>query len=694
VGFRRVEIVNRQLLVNGQPILIKGVNRHEMDPDGGYVVSLDRMIQDLTIMKQFNINAVRTCHYPDDPRWYDLCDQYGIYLVAEANQESHGFYYGDDAQAKKPAFATQIMQRNQHNVATCFNHPSVIIWSMGNETVFGPNFEDVYRWIRKTDPSRPIQFEQAGNNDYTDIRCPMYANHQWCDNYANNATKPLILCEYSHAMGNSTGGFKDYWDIIRRQPHFQGGFIWDFVDQALHGTDSQGRAIQTYGGDYNDYDPSDNNFNCNGLISCDRVPSPQIYEVGYQQQNIWTRLIDAQRGVIEVFNENFFVPLDYCTLVWTVERNGYPVANGEVASLDVAPQQSTQLTLAGFPAFDESGEYFLNVSYRLKAERPLMKAGQVVAYQQFPLAGSFEDAQPAVVHNTGKIKLKKGNDRITVTTDNATVEFDASEGWLNRYDVDGASLINKGGALKPNFWRAVTDNDMGGSAQLSRKAWRTPTITLVSLNADKDKRDGIDLARIVATYDMPTVQARLEMTYEVFPDGKMTITQAMATTAGADVSDLPRFGMMLPTTMENVDYLGRGPIENYIDRCSGQMVGIYSTTARDMFYPYVRPQETGSHTGLRWLSISDNDGRGFTFVPQGELTASALHYNVLDLDEGEEKHQRHPAQVPTTPYAILYLDHKHTGLGGVDSWGTDGLALPAYRVPYQPYSFTIDILPF
>ena len=381
VGFRKVEIRNAQFLVNGQPIYIKGADRHEMDPDGGYVVSRERMIQDIKIMKQFNINAVRTCHYPDDPVWYDLCDEYGIYLCAEANQESHGFGYRDDSEAKKPQFALQILQRNQHNVGVNFNHPSVVIWSMGNETVNGPNFTAAYQWIKSQDLSRPVHWEQAGKGPNTDIMCPMYASQEWCERYAQSDKpedqKPLIQCEYNHAMGNSGGGFKEYWDLVRKYPKFQGGFIWDFVDQALHGQDAQGRAIYTYGGDYNNYDASDNNFNCNGLISPDRVPNPHMYEVGYEYQNVWAEMVDAKAHRLSVRNEFFFRNLDNVRMEWQLAEEGKVVESGSIDRLDIAPQQTAQYTL---PITREMkpGSY-VNVFFRLKAAEPLMDAGQVIA---------------------------------------------------------------------------------------------------------------------------------------------------------------------------------------------------------------------------------------------------------------------------------------------------------------------------
>ncbi len=367
VGFRKIEIKNAQLLVNGQPVLIKGVDRHEMDPDNGYYLSPERMLQDITIMKQHNINAVRTSHYPDDNLWYDLCDKYGIYLVAEANLESHGMGYGDKTLAKNPLFAKAHLERNERNVQRNFNHPSVIIWSMGNEAGFGPNFENVYRWIKKEDTTRPVQYEQAGHNEFTDIFCPMYYDYDDCEKYGkSNATKPLIQCEYAHAMGNSEGGFKEYWDLVRKYPKYQGGFIWDFVDQSLR-KDSNGIAYYVYGGDFNNYDPSDKNFLDNGLIGPDRIPNPHTQEVSYYYQSIWATPVDLNKGSINIYNENFFKDLSNDYLEWQLLVNGEIKQTGIVEQLNVQPHQTREIQLPyTLDSIDKNAEVLLNIYFKQK----------------------------------------------------------------------------------------------------------------------------------------------------------------------------------------------------------------------------------------------------------------------------------------------------------------------------------------
>ena len=702
VGFRKVEIRNAQLLVNGQPVLIKGADRHEIDPDGGYVVSRERMVQDIRIMKQLNINAVRTSHYPNDPMWYDLCDEYGIYVVAEANQESHGFQYGDDAPSKKPMFALQILQRNQNNVQTYFNHPSIITWSLGNETADGPNFAAAYKWIKGYDPSRPVQWERGGvDGSSTDIACPMYRTHQWCEDYArdDSKTRPLIQCEYNHTMGNSSGGFKEYWDLVRKYPKFQGGFIWDFVDQGLRAKDKNGVEIYKYGGDYNDYDPSDNNFNCNGIISPDRVPNPHAYEIAYWHQNIWAEPVDLKAGKISVYNENFFRNLDNYKLVWTVLKNGKAVQTGEVEQLDVQPQQRCEIAL---PIKTDSlcphAELMLNVDFVLKTAEPLLDAGTRVAYNQFEMqqGACFRKVPkaPAVDKDTRlSLRNKSGESQVVVSNNHFTVAFNRVSGLLATYNVDGKSMLGQGGTLKPNFWRAVTDNDMGAGVQKHNRIWREPKLQLVAFNAALDKKN--NKADVHVEYDMPEVGAQLTLTYSVMGDGSMRVTQQMTPKTADERPFLLRYGMVmqLPYDMQLSEFYGRGPIENYADRKLSQNVGIYKQTADEQFYPYIRPQETGTKCDIRWWKQTNDKGFGFRIVSPELFSASALHYSIADLDEGLEKAQRHSPQVPKSKYTELCIDLGQTGVGGVNSWSKEAIALPPYRLPYKPYTFTFSIIP-
>ncbi len=697
VGFRKVEIKDAQLLVNGKPIYIKGVNRHEMDPDGGYVVSRERMIQDLQLMKRFNINAVRTCHYPDDPLWYDLCDEYGIYLCAEANQESHGFLYQNPSPSKDPIFRQQIVERNQHNVAVNFNHPSVIIWSLGNETADSENFTAARQWILSQDQSRPIQYEPAGEGANTDIFCPMYMIQWHCEGYAkdNRKQKPLIQCEYNHVMGNSGGGLKEYWDLVRKYPKFQGGFIWDFVDQALHGKDKQGRDIYTYGGDYNKYDPSDNNFNCNGLVSPDRVPNPHMYETGYEYQNIWTEPVDITQGKLRIRNEYFFRDLSNYVMDWTLLCDGRVIRSGQVEQISCAPQGTVEVTLP-LGNCDGAGEYLLNVDYKLKNAEPLMQKGQTVAYQQLTVKPGTLALQDATAKLPSlKVKDSKRDTLLSVTNDAVNIQFNKVSGFMVRYTVADRQLLGEGGVLRPNFWRALTDNDMGGQFQKDNKVWKNPTLNLVTFHAEKVKKPQPCVV-VTAVYDMPDVKAQLTLTYHISGDGRIKVVEQLKTDKDAEQPDMARFGMVmqLPYEMERSAYYGRGPIENYGDRKLSQRIGIYNQTADEQFYPYIRPQENGLKSDVRWWNQTTAQGQGMRIEAVEPFSVSALHYAIEDLDEPKPaKGQRHSAQVPKSKYTNLCIDGAHTGVGGANSWSNWGLALPKYRVPYQDRTFTFQFVP-
>ena len=697
VGFRKVEIKDAQLLVNGKPIYIKGVNRHEMDPDGGYVVSRERMIQDLQLMKRFNINAVRTCHYPDDPLWYDLCDEYGIYLCAEANQESHGFLYQNPSPSKDPIFRQQIVERNQHNVAVNFNHPSVIIWSLGNETADSENFTAARQWILSQDQSRPIQYEPAGEGANTDIFCPMYMIQWHCEGYAkdNRKQKPLIQCEYNHVMGNSGGGLKEYWDLVRKYPKFQGGFIWDFVDQALHGKDKQGRDIYTYGGDYNKYDPSDNNFNCNGLVSPDRVPNPHMYETGYEYQNIWTEPVDITQGKLRIRNEYFFRDLSNYVMDWTLLCDGRVIRSGQVEQISCAPQGTVEVTLP-LGNCDGAGEYLLNVDYKLKNAEPLMQKGQTVAYQQLTVKPGTLALQDATAKLPSlKVKDSKRDTLLSVTNDAVNIQFNKVSGFMVRYTVADRQLLGEGGVLRPNFWRALTDNDMGGQFQKDNKVWKNPTLNLVTFHAEKVKKPQSCVV-VTAVYDMPDVKAQLTLTYHISGDGRIKVVEQLKTDKDAKQPDMARFGMVmqLPYEMERSAYYGRGPIENYGDRKLSQRIGIYNQTADEQFYPYIRPQENGLKSDVRWWNQTTAQGKGMRIEAVEPFSVSALHYAIEDLDEPKPaKGQRHSTQVPKSKYTNLCIDGAHTGVGGANSWSNWGLALPKYRVPYQDRTFTFQFVP-
>lgn len=714
VGFRKVEIKNKQFLVNGQPVLLKGANRHEIDPDEGYNLSEQRMIQDIMMMKRMNINAVRTCHYPDDPRWYDLCDKYGLYVVAEANQESHGFQYGDDAAAKKPEFAKQIMERNQHNVSMFFNHPSIVTWSMGNETVMGDNFLQAYKWIKSQDKTRPVQYEQARRGEGTDIFCPMYYPVAASEKYAKdpNSPMPLIQCEYNHTMGNSGGNLSDYWNLIRQYSILQGGFDWDFVDQALHRNIVKPMSIlpykmnnedlrkieYCYGGDYNKYDPSDNNFNCNGIIGPDRQMNPHAYEVAYQYQNIWTKMVNAETGEVSVHNENFFRDLSNYALAWSLEEDGVETQNGTIADLDVPAQQTKNFTIPYDKSKIKGKEVFLNIDFRLKEAEPLLTAGQVKAYAQLPVVtkqACSGDCSKMLAQGHGKKKMKlaaKKNNVVAVTTPNLTFKIDRSTGLISEYAYNGKSLLGEGGTLKPNFWRAPTDNDMGAGLQKKFKAWKNPQMNLKNIDVKKDKKT--NSVTILTSFDMPEVQGQMDITYVVFANtGAVKVTEDFKATEGAKVSDMFRFGMLMqmPYTMEKSNYYGRGPIENYSDRKDCMRIGVYTDDADNQYFPYIRPQESGTKSDIRWWKQTDATGLGLQVKSCTPFYASAIHFDTEELDDGDDKEQRHSFDLKKSKFTNLFLDSAHMGVGGENSWGA--WPLEKYRVHYGNKTFTFTLIP-
>lgn len=694
VGFRKMEIRDRQLLVNGQPVLIKGANRHELDPDGGYVISRERMEQDIKLYKQFNFNAVRTCHYPDDPYWYELCDKYGLYVTAEANIESHGMGYGDKTLAKEPSYLKAHLERNRRQVELLYNHPSIIVWSLGNEAGFGPNFLAAYDMVKKMDPTRPIHYERAEYDERgTDIYCPMYKTLPKCRRYINNPTytNPFIKCEYAHAMGNSEGGFKEYWDLIRSEPTFQGGYIWDFVDQSIRWKDKNGVEIYAYGGDFNTTDAHDFNFCDNGLVSPDRVPNPHMYEVGYIQQNIWTSLED---GKLKVYNENFFRPMDYCDMYWTVLCDGRAVERGMIGGLNVAPQATATVDL---PCCAEGldGEVFLNLEYRLRKSEGMLEAGHVCASQQIMLSESGNKWAPVADVVASNVKVVtptvRDNDKQHLFVDggNFALSFNKGTGFLEKYSVAGCDYLKEGSILKPNFWRAPTDNDMGANLQKKFRAWHEPEFKLETLS---NMMDG-NVAVVIAKYTMPSVQGTLTMTYRINNAGAVQVCEDFKATEGANVSGIFRFGMQLqmPESFDKITYYGRGPIENYVDRNNCTFVGMWEQTVDEQFYGYIRPQETGTKTDIRWWTLTDNCNHTLTITAQQPFSASALHYTVESLDEGLEKHNTHSQQVQKADLTNVLIDKVQMGLGCIDSWGL--MPYDEYLLPYGDYEFNFMLTP-
>lgn len=691
VGFRTIEIRDSQLLVNGQPVLIKGVNRHELDADGGYVVSRERMMRDIQLMKKFNINAVRTCHYPDDSYWYDLCDKYGIYMVAETNIESHGMGFKEQSLANEPSYRKAHLERNMRNVQRNFNHPAIILWSMGNECGNGANFQACYDWIKSEDPSRPIHFEQAYETGSTsDIYCPMYPTFERCVNYCENPEydRPFIMCEYAHAMGNSMGDFNKYWGLVRKYPKFQGGFIWDMVDQAIRVKNRDGKTIFGYDGDFSYTPTGDNNFCVNGLFLPDLRPNPHAYEARHYYQNIWTSLAGDNPSEIEVFNENFFRDLSAYRLRWELLKNGVVERTGVVEDLNIQPQARRRVGLP-IDGLTDGDEWLLNVTYEQKNREGLLPAGHAVASQQLALTApqSCYDAHTA---SCEPLEVIDSNWKyIIVRNDNMAVRFRKSDGFVDIMEVGGNHLLKDGAALKPNFWRAPTDNDYGANLHNRLGKWRNPDMRLKSLDIDSTGC----CVTVNARYELPGVGALLDLRYDIEGNGVMAVTQKMKADTTRNEPMMFRFGMQIPMpkSYDKIEYYGRGPVENYSNRKGAASLGIYRQTVAEQFHPYVRPQETGTKTDVRWWNVYDDAGNGFRFVASAPFSASALHYSIEDLDNGPERRQRHSSELVEGDITNMLIDAAQMGIAGIDSWSS--LPTREYWLPYGDYELTYRIEP-
>lgn len=701
VGFRNVEIKNAQLLINGQPVLVKGADRHEMDPDGGYVVSLERMIQDIKIMKQLNINAVRTSHYPCDPRWYDLCDEYGIYITAEANLESHGMGYEEKSLAKFPEYIVPHIERNEGNVKPLINHPSVIVWSLGNESGYGVNFEKAYDWVKACDKTRPAQYERGGYDSKTDIYCPMYIGYEESESYCkSNGTKPYIQCEYAHAMGNSEGGFKEYWDLIRKYPKYQGGYIWDFVDQGLRDKSPvTGKEIFTYGGDYGRYPASDYNFNCNGIIAPNRRLNPHAYEIQYVLQNVWIKDFDAENGSFNVYNENFFKNIDDLSLTATLFANGVKLTTVAIPDTKGIAPQATKLVksealksaIEKAEAEHATEEITINFAFASDGSQPLVDKGQVMARQQIVLNGYEFDKVDAPANTGSKIEVEETNSYVKVSAERMSVTIGKKTGMIDYLDVDGEPMLKFRESMTPEFWRAPTDNDYGASLQKKMRVWKNPQMNLKSF----DKSESKDSVVLTANFEMPEVKAELMLRYRINAAGEVTVTEKMTTDKEAKVADLFRYGMQLqmPASFSKLEYYGRGPEENYIDRHSSSFIGKYEANVKDEYYPYVRPQESGNHTDIRYFSIfNPTTGKGITFEGYAPMECSAIPYLVEDLDAGIEKEHawgQHSGDLVEKGLVQLHIQQRQFGLGCIDSWGAS--PMEKYRMHNQDRCFSFVI---
>ncbi len=696
IGFRTSEIKNGQLLVNGQPVLIKGVNRHEHDPETGHVISKESMLHDINLMKQYNINTVRTAHYPDDPYWYELCDQYGLYVIDEANIESHGMGYGEESLAKDPEWYRAHLDRIQRMVERDKNHPSIIIWSLGNEAGDGINFEKAAEWLKERDPSRPIHYERAGFAPHTDIYCPMYPSVSYIKNYgASVQERPLIMCEYAHAMGNAMGSLNDYWQEIRNSDYLQGGSIWDWVDQGLLEVDEKGKKYYTYGGDYGpDGIGSDGNFCCNGLLFPDHSPSPKLNEVKYVYQAIHCKPIDLKTGKIEIFNEFFSTNLNEFYIKWELTESGNRIQSGQMKPVNIAPQQTGEIILPYQEFTMKPGrEYFINLSFYTKNQASLLPAGHLVAYNQFELENDQKNVPYIKKDNVSlldklfrrkKLNVFDNNQTITVKGEAFKATFSRKSGTLNSLVYDDSELFNNGQGFDLIAFRAPVDNDhirqqwyeagldhMKSEVQNITVTENSNQVTIVSHKKYFGTKNNL-------LFDLIT-------TYTFFRNGVVFVDNDI--NPGPEVPQLPRLGMSagLNQQLSNVTWYGRGPWQNYNDRQAGALIGQYTKKVAEFFVPYVRPQAMGNREDTRWVAMLDTEKKGAIFVANDEMSFSSLKYTEQELDEAE-----HLNELPESDDVYLYLDYAQRGLGNA-SCGPG--VLPQYILNPEEVNFAFSIRP-
>lgn len=703
VGFRTIEFINKQLHVNGQYVYLKGVNLHEHHDVNGHVVDEATMIKDIQVMKAHNINSVRTSHYPQPERWYELCNKYGLYLVDEVNIESHGMGYGKASLAKDASWEGAHMYRTINMFERDKNQPSIIIWSLGNEAGNGTNFHATYDYLKDVDKTRPVQYEQAGRDYNTDIQCPMYMRIESMVKYAESDPKrPLIQCEYAHAMGNSVGNLQDYWDVIEKYDALQGGYIWDWVDQGLLTTNEKGEEFWAYGGDFGPDDvPSDGNFCNNGLVDPDRAPKPHLMEVKKVYQYIGFEAVNADQGKISIQNKYAFIPLSGFDFVWEVQEDGETIKSGSLDQLDLEPGKSTEISLNYNPEKKAGSEYFINIYAKTKKEEHLVPAGHIVAFEQFEIPNT---AQIPVSEDAKKTALKivKGGSDITVQGETFAAKFSKTNGNLEQYTVNGQAMLLQG--LIPDFWRAPIDNDFGNDLHKRSKIWRKAgeRRTEVSVKAKKEKTHVSVFVEMILNDQDGKAIANYKTTYSVYDNADIVVANEFSKT-DAKLPEIVRMGMNLqmPKSYDQMTWFGRGPQESYWDRKTSALVGKYSGSVKDQFQAYLRPQENGNKTDVRWLTITDNAGNGLLFAGQSLLEVTASHTIMEDLespDRTDGRHKkgvkpvhRHTTDVKFRDLTSVNIDYKQMGVGGDNSWGAK--THPEYRLTENAYSYAFVISP-
>lgn len=737
VGFRKIEIkqldqrsadgnLYTALLFNGQPIKFKGVNIHEHNPETGHYVTEELMRRDFELMKRHNINAVRLSHYTQDRRFYELCDEYGLYVYDEANIESHGMYYKLDkghTLANNPEWLVPHMDRTINMYERNKNYPSVTIWSLGNEAGNGYNFYQTYLYVKNKDKmlmDRPVNYERALWEWNTDMYVPQYPGASWFENIGHKGSdRPVAPSEYAHAMGNSTGNLLGQWEAIYKYPNLQGGFIWDWVDQGILEVDKEGKPYWAYGGDYGVDQPSDGNFLCNGLVNPDRTPHPAMAEVKYTHQNVGFEAIDLNKGLVKITNRFYFTNLNKYAIAYQVKENGKTIRSGKL-TIDLEPQATKEVTIPVNGLQPKAGtEYFINFSVTTQQPEPLIPVGHEIAYDQFRLP--IDAPLKAYKGGGPKLSSTESGDNLSITSSKVNFVFNKKSGIVSSYKVDGTEYFNEGFGIQPNFWRAPNDNDYGNGAPKRLQVWKQSSKDFQVTDANVTIEN--DHALLNIQYLLPAGNLYI-VNYKVYPSGivnvsarftssdmkeaEVGVSEATRTATfspgqeearrKASLLEVPRIGVRfrLPANMNQVQYFGRGPEENYWDRQAGTLTGLYQTTAEEMYYPYVRPQENGHRTDVRWVALTMGKGKGLLIQADERIEFNALRNSIEDFDSEEAtwlprqwsnfspeeianhdeeaaknvlRRQHHVNDITPRPFVEVCVDYKQTGVGGYNSWG-------------------------
>ncbi|MDM5199434.1 glycoside hydrolase family 2 TIM barrel-domain containing protein [Fictibacillus enclensis] len=686
VGFREFGLKDGQMLINGKPIVFKGVNRHEADPERGRAITEERMIQDIKLMKKHNINAVRTSHYPNQERWYELADKYGLYLIDETNLESHGA--NNVLPKSDPRWLPASLDRIKSMVERDKNHPSILIWSLGNEAGTGDTFKKMAEWAHMADPTRIIHYE--GDNRWTDVESHMYASVESIEEWGKSGIKrPYILCEYAHAMGNSVGNLYQYWDVIDKYPNLQGGFIWDWVDQPLKWPTPEGSKEKwyfAYGGDWGD-NPNDGNFMANGLVSPDRTVQPELTEVRKVYQNIDIKEEDLAKKKIKIKNENLFTNLSQYNAKWTLKEDGKVVEKGNIGKLSIKPEQTKTVTVPyRRPDLKPGKEYWLNVQFTLKKDTSWARKGYAVATQQFKLPFEAPAAPALNMKKMSDINVKNQSQNVKVTGKDFKIKFSKSKGTITSFKFHDKELFTSG--PMPNFWRAPNDNDKGNGMPERTGTWRHAGRDMDVQKVDMKKvgSKAVEL-RVLATLPT-TTESHYKVTYTVYGSGDVIVKSTVV--PGEGLPEIPAVGMelKLPKDFKKISWYGRGPIENYWDRNTGSDVGVYKDLVDRQFFPYVEPQETGNKTDVRWAAFTSPDGTGLMAAGLPLIEFSALRYSEDDIESA-----KHPYELTKLDDVVVSLNYKQMGVGGDNSWGAR--THPEFTLyANKPYSYSYRLKPF